>query len=331
MGYGSIHGISMAPSAQDLAADVQSLGALKASADKASPESIRETAKQFESLFMRELIKSMREATMKTGMLDNPGSDLGTDLLDQQFSVSMSGQPGGLSDLISQQLARQMGVELPAAQGSSSSGSSSSADIPLKLVKSPDTLSLRPLSEKTSTVEKLTPSDAALTPVKTKKAPAAHQADFVAKHSEAASKTEKATGIPASFMLGQAGHETGWGRHQIKNKDGSNSFNLFGIKAGASWSGKVAEVTTTEYVNGVAQKKVAKFRAYDSFEDSFKDYARLISDSPRYAKARAQTGSVTAFASGLQKAGYATDPEYAAKLSRAINTTLQLRRAQVQV
>jgi flagellar protein FlgJ len=84
-------------------------------------------------------------------------------------------------------------------------------------------------------------------------------------------------------------------------------------------------------VNGVAQKKVAKFRAYDSFEDSFKDYARLISDSPRYAKAREQTKSVTAFASGLQKAGYATDPEYAAKLSRAINTTLQLRRAQVQV
>jgi flagellar protein FlgJ len=82
-------------------------------------------------------------------------------------------------------------------------------------------------------------------------------------------------------------------------------------------------------VNGVAQKKLAKFRAYDSYEDSFRDYARMISESPRYAKVKAQTGSVTAFASGLQKAGYATDPEYAAKLSRAINTTLQLRRVQV--
>ncbi len=317
MGYGSLNGVSMAPSMQDLAADARSLGALKAGADKATPETIRETAKQFESLFMRELIKSMREATMKSGMLDNPGSDLGTDLLDQQFSVAMSGQPGGLSDLISQQLARQMGVEMP--------GNGANNENTPVAVKAPDSL-----TSKTGT-DKLTASDAALTPVKTKKAPTATQAEFVAKHSETANKIEKATGIPASFMLGQAGHETGWGRHQIRNKDGSNSFNLFGIKAGASWTGKVAEITTTEYVNGVAQKKVAKFRAYASFEDSFKDYARLISDSPRYSKAKEQTKSVTAYASGLQKAGYATDPEYAAKLSRAINTTLQLRRAQVQV
>lgn len=320
MGYGSLNGISIAPSAQDLAADARSLGNLKASADKATPETIRETAKQFESLFMRELIKSMREATMKSGMLDNPGSDLGTDLFDQQMSVSMSGQAGGLSDLIAQQLGRQMGVDMPGSAGTNGSS------LTTPPVKAPDTL-----SSKTGSADKVTASDVALTPVKTKKAPTASQAEFVAKHSEAASKIEKATGIPASFMLGQAGHETGWGNREIKTKAGGNSFNLFGIKAGASWTGKVAEVTTTEYVNGVAQKKVAKFRAYDSFEDSFKDYARLISDSPRYAKAKAQTGSVTAFASGLQKAGYATDPEYAAKLSRAINTTLQLRRAQVQV
>jgi flagellar protein FlgJ len=91
----------------------------------------------------------------------------------------------------------------------------------------------------------------------------------------------------------------------------------------------VAEVTTTEFVGGVAQKRIAKFRAYDSYEDSFKDYSRMISESPRYAKVREQTGSAHAFASGLQKAGYATDPEYAAKLSRAIHTTQQLRRVQV--
>ena len=317
MSYGSALGSTPISSAQDLVADARSLSALKAGADKATPDTIRETAKQFESLFMRELLKSMREATMKSGMLDNAGSDLGTDLFDQQMSVSMSGQPGGLSDLIAQQLSRQMGVEMP----DSTVGMASSS---LQPVKAPDTLTPK------SSVGKLTASDMALTPVAPKKAPTSTQADFVSKHTDAANKIEKATGIPASFMLGQAGHETGWGKHQIKNKDGSNSFNLFGIKAGSSWTGKVAEITTTEYVNGVAQKKVAKFRAYDSFEDSFKDYARLISDSPRYAKARQQTQSVTAFATGLQKAGYATDPEYAAKLSRAINTTLHLRRAQVQ-
>jgi flagellar protein FlgJ len=167
---------------------------------------------------------------------------------------------------------------------------------------------------------------------RTTRAPTESQSNFVKQHAQVASDIEKKTGIPAGFMLGQAGHETGWGKHEIKLKGGEPSCNLFGIKAGPNWKGKVAEVTTTEYVNGVAQKCVARFRAYDSYAEGFKDYARLISESPRYAKVKQEStsahASAHAFASGLQKAGYATDPEYAAKLSRAINTTLQIRRAQ---
>jgi flagellar protein FlgJ len=128
-------------------------------------------------------------------------------------------------------------------------------------------------------------------------------------------------------MLGQAGHESGWGQREILVKDGSPSHNLFGIKAGGDWKGKVAEVTTTEYTDGVPHKTVARFRAYDSHAESFRDFAQLISNSPRYAQARQQTGSVQGWAEGLQDAGYATDPDYAAKLSRAINTTLRLQRA----
>jgi len=296
-----------------LAADAQSLGNLKMEAGKSSPEAIKETAKQFESLFMRELMKSMREATLKSGMLDNPGSDLGTDLLDQQFSVQMSGQRGGLSEMIELQLTRQMGGDTdPLAAANASARLDSAA--PATAVRQAPAPVVSP---------------AAAPAGKTARTPTTSQADFVRKHSDVASKIEKSSGIPASYMLGQAGHETGWGKFEIKQKGGAPSFNLFGIKAGAGWTGKVAEVTTTEYVNGVAHKKVAKFRAYDSYEDSFKDYARLISESPRYAKVKTQTGSAHAFASGLQKAGYATDPDYAAKLSRAINTTLQLRRVQV--
>ena len=93
-----------------LAADARTLNALKYQASQNSPESIKETAKQFESLFMREMIKSMREATMKSGLLDSPQGDLGADMLDQQLAVQMSGQPGGLSDLIAAQLTRQMGT-----------------------------------------------------------------------------------------------------------------------------------------------------------------------------------------------------------------------------
>jgi peptidoglycan hydrolase FlgJ len=328
MGYGSSLGTQSLTSMQGLAADSQSLDALKMQAGSNSRSAIKETAKQFESLFMRELVKSMREATasMKSGMLDNPGSDLGTDLLDQQLAVSMSGLPGGLSTLIEQQLVRQMGVTDGAADGASLPALMSAPTLSRfpATVPSPPNFNHQPVNAQTPTV-----SDKTLPAVHIKRAPTEIQANFVSQHSDVASRVERATGIPASFMLGQAGHETGWGQHQIKGKGGTPSYNLFGIKAGSSWTGKVAEVTTTEYEDGVAKKVTAKFRAYNSYEDSFRDYARLISDSPRYAKARAQTNSAQAFASGLQKAGYATDPEYASKLSRAINTTLHLRRLQV--
>ncbi|MBU3738962.1 MAG: flagellar assembly peptidoglycan hydrolase FlgJ [Rhodoferax sp.] len=286
-----------------LAADARTLGQLKARAGDQDPGAVQEAARQFESLFMRELLKSMREATMKSGLMDSPGTDLGTDLLDQQFAVQMSGRPGGLSDLIARQLTRQMGgSEAPAG-----------------------TAATRPAASLPAPAQTIAPTGNAATPPP----PAGTtQSRFVQRHSEAAERVARDSGIPASYMIGQAGHETGWGRQEIRQKDGSPSFNLFGIKAGAGWTGKVAEVTTTEYVNGVPRKTVARFRAYDSYEASFKDYARLINESPRYARAREQTGSVTAFATGLQRAGYATDPDYASKLSRAINATLRLQRAQ---
>ncbi len=297
MGLNPLSQTSSSP-ANALAADARTLNSLKLQAGQSSPAAIKETAKQFEALFMRELLKSMREATMKSGLMDSAQGDLGTDLLDQQFAVQMSGQPGGLSDMIAQQLTRQM-------NGSQTPPTSPPAS----------TLSLSERSPASVT--------AAITGSGT-----APQAHFIQRHSEAAARVEKSSGIPASFMIGQAGHESGWGQREIKLPDGSPSFNLFGIKATPGWTGQVAQVTTTEYVNGEAKKTVAKFRAYDSYEDSFRDFSKLISQSPRYAQTRQQTGSVQAYANSLQNAGYATDPDYAAKLSRAINTTLHMQRAQ---
>ena len=268
-----------------LAADPTALGGLKALAGQGQDRAaLKEAAKQFESLFMRELIKSMREATQKSGMMDSEGENLGTDLLDQQLAVSLAGMPGGLSEAIERQLGRQMQGANPAAPA-----------VP-------------------STLDKVGGGP--------------RQADFVSRHSAAAAQVEREAGIPAGFMIGQAGHETGWGRSEIRHADGSPSFNLFGIKAGPGWKGKVAEITTTEYINGEPRKVKAKFRAYDSYADSFRDYARLIGNSPRYEEAMAQRHSVQGFATALQRGGYATDPAYAAKLSRAINTTLSLQRAQ---
>jgi flagellar protein FlgJ len=275
----------LATSSNGLAADARSLDALKASANKDGAGAVKEAAKQLESLFMRELIKSMREATMKSGMLDSNQTQISTDLLDQQLSVSMSGLQGGLSAAIERQLARQtVGMD--------------------------------------NTRVPPAPSDKV-----SRAGGATGKTGFVQQHQDAAARIEQQSGIPASYMIGQAAHETGWGKREIKHADGSTSFNLFGIKAGPGWTGKVAEVTTTEYVNGEPRKMKAKFRAYDSYEDSFRDYARLINNSPRYEKARTQTSSPLAFATELKRAGYATDPDYAGKLSRVINSTLQVQRA----
>lgn len=139
-----------------------------------------------------------------------------------------------------------------------------------------------------------------------------------------AQEASQATGIPARFMLGQAALESGWGKREIRAADGTPSHNLFGVKAGGSWKGAVVETVTTEYVNGVAQKSVERFRAYDSYADAFRDYANLLRGNPRYAGVMAQAAqgmNADGFAHGLQRAGYATDPNYADKLSRIIKTT----------
>ncbi len=130
------------------------------------------------------------------------------------------------------------------------------------------------------------------------------------------------TGIPAKFLLGQAALESGWGKHEIKALDGSTSHNVFGIKASKNWKGKTVEALTTEYVNGVAQQRVEKFRAYDSYAAAFKDYATLITKNPRYQNVVANAGDASSFAQGLQRAGYATDPQYANKLTKIIKHSL---------
>ena len=274
-----------------LGADTRSIEALRSSAARDPKAVIKEAAKQFEALFMQQLMKSMREATMSSGMLDNAGTQMGTEMLDTQFANKMTGLPGGLSEVIARQLERQMA-------GSAAPAAAAPAGAPAAAI--PD----QPVSQR--------------------------QTEFLRTHQDAAQKVEAQSGIPAAFMVAQAAHESGWGRHEIRNADGSASHNLFGIKAGGGWNGPVAEITTTEYVAGEAQKVTAKFRAYSSYAESFQDYARMLKESPRYAGVIAQVSSAApsaqGYAQGLQRAGYATDPAYADKLTRVINTTLRMQR-----
>jgi peptidoglycan hydrolase FlgJ len=130
-----------------------------------------------------------------------------------------------------------------------------------------------------------------------------------------AQAASEASGVPAPLILAQAALESGWGKREIRAEDGTQSFNLFGIKADRSWKGPTVEITTTEYVDGEAQRVRAKFRAYGSYDEAFTDYAKFISGNPRYAGVVATDDPAQA-AHGLQRAGYATDPQYGQKLVR---------------
>lgn len=276
-----------------LAADVRDLSRLKQDVKSSSPESIRAAAAKFEALFMNMVLKSMRASIPSDGPFDSEQSRTFTAMLDQQLSQSMAGRGVGLADILARQLGAATGVDMSSA--------------------------LPPLKKSMPSTPAWTMSSVA--PAIPRNLDGGRQADkvarFVDRVSDAAQSAAKIADIPADFMIAQAALESGWGAREIKNSDGSSTHNLFGIKAGPEWKGKVADVVTTEYRDGVAQKMVQKFRVYGSDEESFRDYAHLLSTNSRYQHVRGVTSSQQ-FAVGLQKAGYASDPGYSKKLEKLI-------------
>jgi flagellar protein FlgJ len=344
-----------------LASDVRSLDALKNGAGRDPKGAVRQAATQFEALFMQMVMKSMRDSVPKSGMLEGSGSDVFQGMLDTQFSQAMTGKPGGLSDLIAKQLMRSMRMDesataptppkvsaegfsraLMAADGaarppadadevmpsaaalmaqaaaaaaaaaSAAARSRQAAEAPVRR----DPVGGMPLIGAAPT------SATGTGPARPGGAPAA----FVDRMWSAAAAAEQATGVPAGFIVGQAALESGWGRQELRHPDGRPAHNLFGIKAGPGWRGDTVDATTTEYVDGKAVKSVERFRAYASHQESFADWARLMASNPRYAGVIQSGGSVESFARNLQRAGYATDPEYASKLTRTISLALSVRR-----
>ncbi len=291
-------------SSANLAIDVKDVARLRHAAKDNSPEALRAAAKQFEALFMNMVLKSMREATPQDGLFDSQQSRMYTSMLDQQISQTMAARGVGLAEVLIRQLSAVGGVQaLPEEAGAAAP------------------VSLAPGASAAAYATPAMPA-AGVEPIRSHPSQPAHVRNFLDRLGGHAEEVSRMTGIPAKFMLGQAALESGWGKREILNADGSTSHNLFGIKVTGGWKGKVVETATTEYVNGVPETRVEKFRAYDSYADAFRDYARLLKNNPRYEQVIANARDVAGFAQGLQRAGYATDPNYAAKLTRIINHTL---------
>ena len=301
--------ISQTDLSNTAAYDVKGMDGLRQSAKAKDPAALKEAATQFEAMFINMMMKSMRDASPQDGIMDSQQSKMYTSMLDQQTSQNLAKRGTGLADVLIRQLSSS-GQALAAEGAEAPSPRSSSIAQALAAFRQQQgaiadgATGGKTLSDKANATQ------------------APHVRAFQEKLGVHAEEASRATGIPAKFMLGQAALETGWGKREIISRDGSSSHNLFGIKATSDWKGKVTEAVTTEYVNGKAQRKVEKFRAYDSYADSFKDYAQLITNNKRYEKVLASAGDASTFAQGLQKAGYATDPNYAAKLTKIIKNSL---------
>jgi len=322
-------GLGSADLAAPLAADAGALSALKQQA-KASPKAaLSAAATQFEAMFVQMLLKSMREALPQDGMLSSEQSKLYTSLFDQQIAQQMGKRGIGLKQVLERQLAPALGVAEPgnaagAAKGVtvqdvSSTRAATRAAAPAATGPGADTATgaAGVLRRSMSAAVPPTAAPAGTDGNASARLPENVRAfvDKMRPHAEAAAKV---VGVPADLLLAQAGLETGWGRSQPKAADGAASHNLFGIKAGRSWDGKVALASTTEYVAGAFVRTIEKFRAYGSYTEAFQDFGKLITSSARYANAAARTADPVAYAQGLQQGGYATDPHYADKLVRAI-------------
>jgi len=273
--------------------DFHGLSQLKADVrNELSDESIEKVAQQFESIFTQMMLKSMRDAsTVEGGLFDNDQSKMYREMFDKQISLTMSeGRGIGLKEM----LIRQLG----------GAGSAAAPDVDGSMALNP--LPARDSSLSSSAVGRMAyRADRIETP---------H--DFVTQMRPEAERAAALLGVSPKVLISQSALETGWGKAIIQDPNGKSSHNLFGIKADARWSGARIAVPTIEYENGIARKEIQMFRAYDSYAESFDDYANFIQSNPRYENALSVAAIPEKYVASLQQAGYATDPEYASKINK---------------
>ncbi|MDQ2077342.1 flagellar assembly peptidoglycan hydrolase FlgJ [Marinimicrobium sp. ABcell2] len=277
----------------------QGMESIRAMGRDRDPEALREVARQFESMFIHQMLKNMRAANEVFGQdnfLNSSETQFHQEMFDQQLSLEMTAGRGlGLADALYQQMLQAYGHHLDAPE------SESQAQAPAGNPFQRDWV-----------------GPAAATGGKTRMAKSPEE--FVTALKPYAEEAAAALNVNADVLLAQAALETGWGRHVIHTGDGQSSHNLFNIKADRRWDGDSVNVSTLEYRDGLAAPERADFRRYESYAESFADYIVFLQNNPRYQRALEMGGDSAAYAEELQKAGYATDPEYANKIKRLLNS-----------
>lgn len=304
--------------------DVQGLESLRKGARDDDPEALKEVAAQFEAMMVQMIMKNARQSNellSKDGIFDSEQVRFYQQMFDEQMAVTITeGGTFGLADVLVRQLSKDYGLEAEADKTRNPISIQEMLDRGSRFPASRFDPELMQSWREKFAAERAEKADAAEEAKRIEKGFSSPE-DFVRSLYPMAEKAAKELGVDPKVMLSQAALETGWGRYMIHDEQGKNSFNLFGIKADSRWSGKSAVVSTLEYRGGVVQREQASFRAYDNYEASLKDYADFLQGNPRYTEALKYASDPVKFTKGLQDAGYATDPAYAQKIQRIINST----------
>ena len=284
--------------------DFQGLAQLRNAAQERSPDAIKETARQFEGMFIQMMLKAMRDTLPSDGILGGQQVKFYQEMYDKQISLELARNKGiGLAEALYRQLggegealAKPQKLDQPYTFSRTSLTAGAIAQSPQPVVPTTNHREVELAEAMVQTPE-----------------------HFIKSLWVYASKAGQALGVEPEVLIAQSALETGWGRKIPADSRGQSSHNLFGIKADVNWHGARISTPTLEYENGIAVRDRAEFRAYASFEASFEDYVNFLKGNPRYRSALAQAHDSSAYLEELQTAGYATDPRYADKIRSIMN------------
>ncbi len=288
----------------DIHTDLHGLSRLRELTREDTGKGLDIVARQFEALFLQMMLKSVRESSFGDPLFGSQQTDFYQEMYDKQLSVDLAHKGGmGIADMLVEQLGKQL---LPKKKG----GDEDEPSLPVQTAR---LAPVPPIRE---------PAAAPVTELQPSRQPSTFRspAEFVKQLWPDASRAATELGVSPRVLLAQAALETGWGGKIIQQEQRGSSYNLFNIKADRSWNGEKALLTTLEHVDGNMVRQRAAFRAYGSYAESFADYVDFLRTNPRYGAALLKTGDDRAFVEALHGAGYATDPQYADKVWRVMQS-----------
>ncbi len=294
----------MTPSTAPSYTDFSRFSGIRAQAHNDSAGAIDKVAQEFEAMLVQMMLKAARDASPSGGEFDSHEMQLYQEMFDKQVAMQIShGGRLGIADMIKRQI----------PQASAANEGPAKMTLPERRLF-PEHLRAVPLAPTAASSDEEVVDARSWKARVTNRGQLDGQREFAESLLADAARAADRLGTTPEVLIAQAALETGWGRHVMSGSDGQSSHNLFGIKADPSWTGQTVTRETLEYYGGRPVRVKAAFRSYEGFGAAFDDYAQFITSNPRYQSALQQADDPKAYAAALQKAGYASDPQYAHKV-----------------